>query len=370
MTRILVGYLTEMETSGIDRYLLRMLENLWGESLEIDFLTLHKTQEMETKLAPYHSRLYQISSLKHPIRQYRETKRILKEGKYDAVYLNFSVAINSVGAWAAKGAKTPKVILHSHSSYVDEEKRLVRWICIVLHSCMRLFLGCLGTDFVACSQKAGEWMFTQKVRQSDRYQVIHNTVNVDRFLYDEEVRKEVRKQLGVEDKLVIGHVGHYCYAKNNFFLLDIMKEVCQRRSDAVLLAVGTGEDWEAVKEKAKQMGLADRILFLGVRHDVNRLMQAMDIFVLPSRFEGQPIVALEAQIAGLKVILSDRLTRESALGEACVWESIDHGGQRWADRILESWPYERISIQKYADVMKEYSQEEQCRKLRLLLEGK
>ena len=81
MTRILVGYLTEMETSGIDRYLLRMLENLRGESLEIDFLTLHKTQEMETKLAPYHSRLYQISSLKHPIRQYRETKRILKEGK-------------------------------------------------------------------------------------------------------------------------------------------------------------------------------------------------------------------------------------------------------------------------------------------------
>ena len=118
MTRILVGYLTEMETSGIDRYLLRMLENLRGESLEIDFLTLHKMQEMETKLAPYHSRLYQISSLKHPIRQYRETKRILKEGKYDAVYLNFSVAINSVGAWAAKGAKTPKVILHSHSSYV------------------------------------------------------------------------------------------------------------------------------------------------------------------------------------------------------------------------------------------------------------
>ncbi len=368
MTRVLVGYLTDAKTSGIDRFLLNMLEDLNGEPIQFDFLTLHKTKEIEERLKPYHARLYQIPSLAHPIRQYRETKRILKEGGYDAAYLNFSVAINSVGAWAARGAGTKKIILHSHSSYVDEEQWFRRRLCVLLHYGMRLFLGHLGTDFAACSQKAGEWMFTGGVRRSRRYRVIHNTVKADRFAYNEKTREEVRARLGLKDKLVIGHVGQYCYAKNNFFLLEIMEELCKKSPDAMLLAVGTGADWAAVKEQAENRGLGDRILFLGPRQDVDRLMQAMDIFVLPSRFEGQPIVALEAQVAGLKVILSDRLSRESALSDACMWESIDHGARRWAKRILESLPYERIPVGEA--VMKEYSREEQCLKMRRLFEGK
>ncbi len=368
MTRILVGYLTDPKISGIDRYLLTMLENLKDTSLQIDFLTLKKTSELEERLRPYHSRLFQVSSLRHPLRQYLETKKILEKGHYEVAYWNISAAINLIGAWAAKAAKVRKNIIHSHNSYVDGRSKIKREVCAALHRCAKPWLQHLGTDFVACSQKAGEWLFTKKSRRSNHYQVIHNTVRVDRFLYDESIRKDMRRQLGIENRLVIGHVGRYCYAKNNFFLLDIMKELCKKCPDAVLLAVGTGEDWNAVQEKAARMGLEEHILFLGVRQDVNRLMQAMDFFVLPSRFEGQPIVALEAQMAGLKVILSDRLTRESALGEACLWESIDHGGKRWADQILENWPYERISAQKYTAAIKEYSQEEQSRKLRLLLE--
>lgn len=129
----------------------------------------------------------------------------------------------------------------------------------------------IATDCCACSDDAGRWMFT------GAYQVIPNAVDSSLFVYDERVRERVRKALQLDGKLVVGHVGSYNYAKNNFFLIDIMRELAARRPDAVLLSVGIGEDLDAVRKKATEAGVADKIQFLGIRTDVNSWMQAWTV---------------------------------------------------------------------------------------------
>lgn len=184
-------------------------------------------------------------------------------------------------------------------------------------------------------------MFPEKIRRSCHYHVIHNAIDVSKFRYNEGVRNKVRDDLNLKDRVVVGHVGKYCYAKNNFFLLDIMDELIKKVPNAVLLSVGEGEDLDEMKKMAEKRGLSNAIQFLGVREDVPALMQAMDFFVLPSRFEGQPIVAIEAQAAGIMTFLSNTITPEVVLGKDCIQLSIQSGGEIWARAIEQQLNYER-----------------------------
>ena len=193
----------------------------------------------------------------------------------------------------------------------------------------------------ACSALAGQDVFGGEAMNTGKVKIIHNAINVERFTYDEKVRQEVRAQLGISGGLVLGHVGRFEYQKNHPYLLDVFAAVCRERQDALLLLLGEGEDRPAMEEKCRQLGIADRVRFLGNRRDAERFYQAMDLFLLPSFFEGLPGVLVEAQAAGLRCMVSDPVTREAQATDLVTYLSIGEPPVRWAAEIIKQADYER-----------------------------
>ncbi len=193
----------------------------------------------------------------------------------------------------------------------------------------------------ACSLLAGQDVFGRTAVSEGRVKIIYNAIDVRRFTYDEKERAAARKQLGISQELVLGHVGRFEYQKNHPYLLEVFAAVCRERKDAVLLLLGEGKDRPAMEERCKQMGIADRVRFMGNRKDTERYYQAMDIFLLPSFFEGLPGVLMEAQAAGLRCFVSDTVTREAKATDLVTYLSIDKPAESWAKEILERAEYER-----------------------------
>jgi glycosyltransferase involved in cell wall biosynthesis len=174
-----------------------------------------------------------------------------------------------------------------------------------------------------------------------RVKIIHNAIDVKRFTYDQELRNKMREKLGLTDKLVLGHVGRFNYQKNHPYLIDIFDAVCGKRDDAVLLLLGEGPDMDAIKEKCRQLGIYDKVLFAGNQKETEAYYQAMDIFLLPSFFEGLPGVLMEAQAAGLRCFVSDTVTGEAQATDLVTYCSIGQPPEKWADEILQNASYER-----------------------------
>lgn len=352
--RILIGFLIDGKSSGIDKYLQLVMDIMQDSDLEMDFLTTKINRDLQEFLQKRKVHLFEVSSLKKPVQQYKQIKKIILEQKYDAVYINISESFNCMGVLAAHSCGVNKIIVHSHSSGAGGASSVIRAARSLLNLCFKPVLAHMCTDFYACSQVAGAWLYPKRILSSFSYKVINNAVQVSKFSFNKLVRARVRAELGIEDAVVIGHVGSYSYAKNNLFLLDVLTEVLKIMPNAILLAVGEGPDWKMVKEEANRKGLGHNIMFLGIRTDVAELLQAMDIFILPSRFEGQPIAAIEAQISGLKVILSDTITKEAQISDYCLWASIRNGAAEWAKIIVDNLDYTRLIIKAGDPLVQKY----------------
>ncbi len=193
----------------------------------------------------------------------------------------------------------------------------------------------------ACSKLAGEDVFGKAAMEEGRVKIIYNAIDAAEFTYDPEVRLQVRERLGLKDELVIGHVGRFNYQKNHPYLIDIFAKLCEIRQNAVLLMLGEGPDQENIREKCSMLGIEDKVRFLGNQRRPQDYYQAMDIFLLPSFFEGLPGVLVEAQAAGLKCFVSDTVTREAAATDLVTYLSIEQPAEAWAEQITEAAGYER-----------------------------
>lgn len=335
MKKILVGFLIDGKTGGIDNYLMNFLDAVKDWEVQADFLANDRNEELEKALEECGSTLYAIANLKRPLKQFQQVCQILEKGKYEIVYLNISTAIDCIAAMAAKRCGVKKIVLHSHSSGNDCENAVKRWAYNGIHYCCRTFLYKKATHFYGCSEKAGEWMYPSKIVRSDQFQVIFNTVDRQRFAYSKEIRDAVRKELGLENTWVIGHVGTFCYQKNHEFLIRVFAEISKKVREARLLLLGNGVRMRRVKEQTERLGISEKVLFLGWRPDAERIFQAMDLFLLPSNFEGLPTVGIEAQCCGLTCIFSDTITKETAITDRCYFKSLKEPAEKWAQFILE-----------------------------------
>lgn len=358
------------KAGGIDRYLLNFLESVQSqdapEKVSIDFLTDEMHEELKTYLAQRNCELYAIAGLKRPLKQFRQVCAILKNKKYDMVYLNVSTAIDCVAAFAAKWMGVPKRIIHSHSSGNDCESSLQRAVYDAVHKVCRLFFYKAGTQFYGCSTKAGEWIFPKRIVHSDRFQVIYNAVDRSRFQYNPKIRKEVRSELNIENEnlFVIGHLGNFCYAKNQPFLIEVFEQIHRQVKGAVLLLGGTGVELKEVQVLVKKKGLEGAVHFLGWRSDTDRLYQAMDFFLLPSRFEGLPVVGVEAQCTKLPCVFSDSVTKETKIQDHSWFLPLSDGPRKWADFILQHRNYSREQVRLTEEAKKydlERQKEQACR---------
>lgn len=188
--------------------------------------------------------------------------------------------------------------------------------------------------FMACSPEAGRWLFGKEIVAGDRFILLKNAIEVDRFVFDSTKREAVRKEFGIENHIVFGHVGNFTPVKNHEFLIGVFRAILRINKDAKLLLVGTGECKRQTEESVRSLGMDDKVIFVGARDDVADMLQAMDVFVFPSQREGFGIALLEAQAADLPIVASDSVPREVAITERIVFVPLSDGAQIWADKAI------------------------------------
>ncbi|SJN37874.1 Glycosyltransferase [Marinilactibacillus psychrotolerans 42ea] len=181
--------------------------------------------------------------------------------------------------------------------------------------------------------------------------LINNGIDCDKFNFNPETRAKVRKALKVNDKFVVGHVGRFANEKNHSFLIDTFVEIYKEKNNSVLVLAGDGELLDSLKEKVLRLGIKNNVLFLGSRNDINEIMQAMDVFILPSTFEGLGIVAIEAQAVGLPCYVSDRVPEAVGITELVSHVSLKHSPKIWARQVLLD-NLSNISRRSYIDEIK------------------
>ncbi|MCP9328136.1 glycosyltransferase [Liquorilactobacillus satsumensis] len=237
---------------------------------------------------------------------YAFVKELLASGRYAAIHYH-ATSPWGVGLRAAKHLGVPTIIMHSHNSMWGSTK-----IKAIRNHLFSSGLAGEPTIRVACSQKAGAAIFGKK-----KYSVLNNAIDTAKYKFDEKKRNTVRKKLNLDAKtLLLGQVGRLAREKNQIFSLNLLKALLVKRSDTRLIFLGEGPMLQKLKELATELGLFEKIIFAGQRSDLEMYYDAMDIFLLPSLYEGLPVAAIEAQCSGLPTLISDRVTTETNVGLA------------------------------------------------------
>lgn len=263
---------------------------------------------------------------------HNKLKKILKDGNYKIVHSHINT-LSIFSLFAAKCAGVPVRIAHSHSTTNKKEKKKN-----LLKQALRPFSKEFATDYMCCSELAGRWLFGNKEYDKGNVYLLNNAIDLDKFKYDEKIRSEKRKKLNIsDDTLVIGHVGRFVEQKNHRFLIDIFNEIHKQNSNSILLLAGQGPLMEEIKSKVESLGLEKFVIFLGQIDDADKLYQAIDIFVLPSLYEGLPVVGVEAQATGLLCELSSNMTKETKILDTTRFISLDKSAKEWASIILDDY---------------------------------
>ncbi|MGM9580575.1 MAG: glycosyltransferase family 1 protein [Anaerovibrio sp.] len=276
-------------------------------------------------------RIYEVTPyMKNVFAFTYEIYRIVRDGRYEIVHSNMnSLSVFPLfAAWLA-GAKIR--ILHNHTTDTKAEG-LRTLIKRVLRPLAKLF----ANQYWACSELAAKWMYGERDVSDGKITIIPNAIDLKKFAFNQEKRDRLRSQLGIKDELVIGHVGRFMKQKNHDFLIDVFESVVKEKPDAKLLLIGEGPLEHEIKVKVTRLSLEHNVLFLGVRSDVADLYNVMDIFVLPSFYEGLPVVGVEAQANGLKCLFSVQVTKESKLLQETEFLAIENGTAIWKKAICHA----------------------------------
>lgn len=324
------------ESGGIEAFLTNVIRSMDRTGLEIDIVCARLGRSVFTaSLEGLGVHFYPLSGSTRRVGENRRLfQKLLKERQYDVVHLNAYQALSLAYLALAREAGVTIRIAHSHNTAL--RKSLTRPLKLLLHRWAGEKYADELTCRWACSRAAAEFMYGKR----EDWQFIPNGIDTERFRFDGEERGRIRKQLGLEGKLVIGNVGRLCYQKNQSFLLEVFKEVVARRPESILLLVGEGEDKPRLMEKAKTLGMEDKVIFYGATEKVERLYWAMDVFVLPSRFEGLPVTGIEAQTAGLPSFFSNGVTEECRIGKGTRFLPLTAPSGAWAEEILKASPLE------------------------------
>lgn len=300
--------------SGVTKYVINNWEHIDHTRFQFDFVTRRGKLDFEEDVVAQGCKVHYMtcSSQEDEKRFIAEMRKIYDEG-YDAVHLHTSYWNGFLAEELARECGVPVIIVHAHSTTVPIDDAQKRREAEHLHEHIKAaFRAEYATHFCACSHLAADWLFGPQIPRED-IMILRNAVDTGAFAFDPAARADVRASLGSGNHFVVGHVGRFVYAKNHEFLLRAFQGALKEREDMTLMLVGIGPLMEPVWELAKEMGIESHVLFLGARDDVPTLMQAMDLFVLPSRHEGLPLALVEAQAAGLPCLMSESITAEAVI---------------------------------------------------------
>ncbi|MCC8076498.1 MAG: glycosyltransferase family 1 protein [Clostridiales bacterium] len=316
-----------MHRAGLETMLMNYYRSVDRTKLQFDFLT-HRPEknDYDDEILALGGRVYYAPRLlpqNYPT-YFRYMEQFWADHpEYQIVHAHID-AMSYLPLLTAKKAGVPARIAHSHNTSIDRDYKYP----------LKLFfkgrLPAVANYRCACGQEAGEFLFG-----GADFTVIPNAIEGNRFLFDVQTREEMRAELGIsQGEFVVGHVGRLSYQKNHRFLVQIFASILEKNPNALLLLVGTGEKEAEIRKQTEKLGINGRVRFLGSRDDVARLYQAMDVLVLPSLFEGVPVVGIEAQFADLPCVFSDKVPKEVKLSEKTVFLSLEQPPEQWAKTIL------------------------------------
>lgn len=333
--------LQRMEAGGTQALLMNIYRKIDRTKVQFDFLVVYKEKQFyDDEIEKMGGHVYKLSfreDLNLPKFQKDLAGFFAQHHEYKIVHCH-AYTIGYFCLKAAKKAGIPVRIAHSHSNAAVHDVKLP------LKLIMQKLFTIYSTDLFACSEEAGKFAFKGK-----KFGIVQNAIDSQKFIADANIREKIRKALRVESKFVVGHVGRMQPEKNHDFLIDVFAEIKKKKSDAELILVGTGPLEEKVKSKVAEKGLSDCVHFLGNRKDMNRIYQAMDVFVFPSLFEGLGIVAIEAQAAGVPIVCSEGLPPETDITPIYRKLLLSDGEEKWANAALEMAqnPSAHTNTQKY-----------------------
>lgn len=318
---------------GIETLIIRLIREIDNTRFQFDILTFCPKCAYEEELELRGCQVFHaVRRGKNPLRNYVDQWRFFSQHRdiYNYVWLHLSSASDLNTILLTKKYTTAKVICHSHGTFFESRGGLIRRLHLFLHNKNRPRLISDTDLYFACSEKAGKHLFGDI---GEKLVVIPNGIDISEFCFNSEKREALRKSLDVNSKIVIGHVGRLTAAKNQTFLLDVFAEFHHEHQKSVLMIVGTGELEAVLRKKANQLGIVDCVKFFGFRQDVSELLQVFDVFVLPSLYEGMPITLIEAQTCGLPCVISDTITRETAVTDLVHFVSIQKPPTDWVMEI-------------------------------------
>lgn len=331
MIRVLQEVAT-MDVGGVERLLYDYYNHLNDREIVFDFVIFDREKEgiFEKSLREKGCRFHRVPRVKGAGLSYiRALWRVLKEGHYQVVHAHrgsrsFFVLFL---AWATG---VPVRIVHSHVAYEPDANIIKHLKTVVFKRLCRLF----ATDLFACGDDAARFMWGTS--DPDKVRKMTNAIDTKRFHHALAAREKMRQSLGISDEFVLGTVARIDLQKNPLYLLKIAEAVQKGGKKAVLLIVGTGPMEQEVKERACEMGLEGFVRFLGVREDIPELLAAMDLFLLPSLFEGLPVTLMETQASGLPALVSDRVTREMDKVGLIRFLPLEDDVSGWSDAIMDA----------------------------------
>lgn len=320
----------DMGAGGIENYIMNMYRSILQYDIQFDFLVHHEREAFfDSEIEALGGRIYRLPVLddKRILRYKNEVNRLLASKEWNIVHGHIA-SLASFYLKEAEDVGIPCRIVHSHgSSFLKTPKGYAKYLLFKRakkHANVKL----------ACSTEAGQYLFGNEV-----FYLAKNAIDAGRFEFNAAKRAKVRNQFGWSDQnLVIGHIGRFNLQKNHSFLEDVFSQLIKNRPDARLLLVGAGETRENVKHQVDRLGLSSKVIFKEVTDDPGSYYSAMDVFVMPSLFEGLPLAGIEAQCSGLPCYFSQEITREVAISENAFFLNLADGDISWASAI-ETAPY-------------------------------
>lgn len=317
---------TYMGRGGLETMIMNYYRHIDREKVQFDFL-VHRDFEADydEEILNLGGRIYRLPNLNPFSKGYLE-----KLGRFFSEHPEYTIVHSHLDCMAgiplkyAKKNGIPVRIAHAHTSGQTKDKKYL------LKLLFKRMIPKEATDLFACGERAGNWMFAGK-----DFHVLNNAIDSKEYQWNETIQKEVRKELGIPENVpVLGHVGRFAPPKNHSFIIRIFAEVLKKEGNARLLLVGEGELRKEAEKQAEELGIKEHILFAGLRSDVPRMLQAMDVFLFPSVYEGLPVSLIEAQAAGLPCLISENVPIECKKTDLVYQYPLSDGEELWAERIL------------------------------------
>ncbi|HHX68645.1 MAG TPA: glycosyltransferase family 1 protein [Gallicola sp.] len=337
---------TILNRGGAESMIMNYYRNIDRDKVQFDFL-VHRPERgaFEDEIESMGGKVYRMPRINplFPNKYYKELDKFLKTHNYKVIHSHINT-FSSFPLRIAENNNIPCRIAHAHialeglnfKNVFSSKRMLEEEIKKTIKVYLKTYVSDYATHLFSCGLKAGKWLFNEK-----EFTLVENAIDTSLYTPNKSKASEFRKNMNLDDKLLIGHVGRFSNQKNHFFILAVFKQIREREENSCMIFVGDGELRNEIEKEAKRLNVFDDVLFLGVRSDVPDQLQIMDVFLFPSFYEGLPVTLIEAQTAGLKIFASDTITDEVAFTDDISFLSLNKSAEYWAEEILKSVPYKR-----------------------------